>query len=38
VTGHSRAALPLRGFGGCDDPEAAQQAWDDYSAAMDEWR
>jgi hypothetical protein len=42
-----RAALPLRGFpkgyggwsrggGGCDDPEAAQEAWDDYSAAMDE--
>jgi hypothetical protein len=26
----------LRGFGGSDDPEAAQEAWDDYSEAMDE--
>jgi hypothetical protein len=42
-----RAALPLRGFPkgygdwgrggkGCDDPEAAQEAWDDYCKAMDE--
>lgn len=42
-----RGALPLRGLpmaygdagragGGCDDPQAAQEAWDGYCAAMDE--